>query len=85
MGAGPGGLQVGPLSGAAGQVVVGGGVSELGALYGQTSAGRLSQREGALLLLGVQRGGRGGQPQSLHLQGFGPPTGCFDYDVLDPL
>lgn len=53
----PGGLRVGPLPGAAGQVVVGGGVSELGPLHGQTSAGCLGQREGALLLLGVQRGG----------------------------
>lgn len=85
MWAGPGGLQAGALSGAAGQVVVGGGVPELGPLQGQTSAGCFGQREAALLLLGVQRGGGRGQPQSLHLQGFGAPPGCFDYDVLKPL
>lgn len=83
---GPGGLQAGSLPGAAaGQVVVGGGVPELGALQGQTSAGCFGQGQGALLLLGVQRGGGRGQPQSLHLQGFGTPPGCFDYDVLKPL
>lgn len=85
MWAGPGGLQAGAVSGAAGQVVVGGGVPELRALEGQTSAGCFAQREAALLLLGVQWGGGRGQPQGLHLQGFGPPPGRFDDDVLKPL
>lgn len=58
---------------------------ELGPLQGQTSAGGLSQGQRALLLPGVQRGGGRGQPQSLRLQGFGTPPGCFDDDVLDPL
>lgn len=85
MWAAPGGLQAGALSGAAGQVVVGGGVPDLGPLWGQTSAGRFGQREGALLLLGVLGGGGWRQPQSLRLQGFGAPPGGLDHDVLKPL
>lgn len=88
--AGPGHLQAGSLPGAAGQVVVRGGVSELGAglpaaMHRQPSGGRLAQREAAFLLLWVQGGGGRGQPQGVQLQGFGASTGGFHYNVLDPL
>lgn len=83
--AGPGGLQAGTLPGAAGQVVVGGGVPELGPLGAGASAGGLAQRESALLLPGLQRGGGRGQAQGLRLQGLGAPPRRFHHDVLEPL
>lgn len=89
-GARPGGLQAGPLPCAAGQVVVWGGMSQLGAGLPATpgreaSRGRLAQGEVALLLLGVQRGGGVRQPQHIHLQGFGAPTRRFYRNALTSL
>lgn len=79
---------------AAGQVVVRGGVPELGAglvtadadatpsWRGGAERGRLAQRQAALLLLGVQRGGGRRQAQGVHLQGLGAAAGGLHGDAL---
>lgn len=85
----PGALRPGPLPGAAGQVVVGRGVSELGAgppavpQRRTPPRGGLAQREAARLLLGVQGRVWGGQPQGVQLQGFGAATRRLHHDALD--
>lgn len=86
----PGALWAGPLPRAAGQVVVRGGVPQLGAglpstPHRQASRGRLAQRQAALLFLGVQGRGRRRETEGVHLQGFGASAGRLHCNVLYPL